>query len=107
MRFLFLVIDTPSNPGTSQEMVEIDKFNDSLKANGQWIFAWGLHGADHSQLIDNRAGLGKIDNTSLVKSEENYSGFWLIDAESPEQAQTLALEASRACNRKVELRPLH
>jgi hypothetical protein len=33
------------------------------------------------------------------------SGFWIIQADSLEQAQALAAEGSKACNRKVELRP--
>jgi hypothetical protein len=42
----------------------------------------------------------------LFEDKENYSGFWLIQAADLESAQTLALEGSMACNRKVELRPL-
>ena len=42
MKFLISVIDDLSNSGTPDEMVEINKFNDELRANGQWIFAWGL-----------------------------------------------------------------
>jgi hypothetical protein len=33
------------------------------------------------------------------------SGFWLIEAENMETAMRLASEGSKACNRKVELRP--
>jgi hypothetical protein len=40
-------------------------------------------------------------------AKENFSGLWLIDAESAEIAKELAFKASKACNRKVELRPLH
>jgi hypothetical protein len=31
----------------------------------------------------------------------------LIEAASPEVAESLAYAASKACNRKVELRPMH
>ena len=37
-------------------MVEIDKFNDELRANGQWIFAWGLQAPETATVIDNRGG---------------------------------------------------
>jgi hypothetical protein len=33
------------------------------------------------------------------------SGFWLIEAENMETTMRLASERSKACNRKVELRP--
>ena len=56
MRFLINVIDDLSHSGTPTEMAEIDKFNDSLRAKGQWIFAWGLQAPDTATVIDNRAG---------------------------------------------------
>jgi hypothetical protein len=34
------------------------------------------------------------------------AGFWLIKADSAEQAQELATLGSKACNRKVEVRPI-
>ena len=42
---------------------------------------------------------------SLFEASEYYSGFWLIEAANEEEARELALEGSRACNRRVELRP--
>jgi hypothetical protein len=88
-------------------MESINTFNDSLKEAGHWIFAWGLHGPEESRVIDNRNGAGVIALESLIKSPENYSGFWLIEADSMETAEKLALASSKACNRKVELRQLH
>jgi hypothetical protein len=107
VKFLILVIDSKNNSGTSDEMVQIDAFNDKLRANGNWIYAWGLHGPEASKLIDNRNGLDKVENRSLVEAPENYSGFWLIEADDLDAATGLAKEGSKACNRRVELRPLH
>ena len=42
----------------------------------------------------------------LISVRENFSGFWLIEANDLESARTLAFQGSKACNRKVELRPL-
>ena len=107
MRFLISVIDDRSNSGTSAEMVEIDKFNDSLRANNQFIFAWGLHAPETATVIDNRNGANTETGKPHFDAKEHYSGFWVIEADSPETAKKLAFEASKACNRKVELRPLH
>lgn len=41
MKFLIFVIDDLSASGTPEEMVEIDKFNDQLEADGHWIAAGG------------------------------------------------------------------
>jgi hypothetical protein len=107
MKFLINVIDDLANSGTPEEMAEIDKFNDSLRANGHWIFAWGLHAPETATVIDNRNGANTETGKPHFDAEEHYSGLWLIEADSPETAKKLAFEASKACNRKVELRPLH
>jgi len=42
----------------------------------------------------------------LVTLREYVSGFWLITAPDLDAARVLAAQGSKACNRKVELRPL-
>ena len=107
MRFLISVIDDLSNSGTPAEMAEIDAFNDKLRANNQFIFAWGLQAPETATVIDNRNGTNIETGKPLFDSKEHYSGLWLIEAADAQTAKTLAYEASMACNRKVELRPLH
>ena len=107
MKFLISVIDTLDNPGTTDEMVEIDKFNDQLRAAGQFIFAWGLHAPESATVIDNRDGANLSTGKPLFDSPENVSGLWVIDVSDAQTARTLAFAASKACNRKVELRPFH
>jgi hypothetical protein len=107
MKYLISVIDRLENPGTAAEMVEIEKFNDSLRANSQWIFAWGLQPPETATVIDNRNDAGINTGKPLFDAKENFSGLWLVEAESPEIAESLAYSASKACNRKVELRPMH
>ena len=107
MRFLISVIDDLSNSGTPAEMVEIDAFNENLRANNQFIFAWGLQAPETATVIDNRNGANIETGKPLFDSKEHYSGLWLIEADDAETAKQLAYEASKACNRKVELRPLH
>ncbi|MEY4290679.1 MAG: hypothetical protein RL130_621 [Actinomycetota bacterium] len=106
MKFMIFVIDDLSNSGTPAEMAAINTFNDGLRANGQWIFAGGLADPTTANVIDNRSGAGLETGAPLFDAKENFSGFWLIEADSQETAKKLAYEGSRACNRKVELRPL-
>ena len=107
MRFVISVIDDQSNSGTPEEMVAIDAFNDSLRANNQFIFAWGLHAPETATVIDNRNGANVETGKPLFDAKEHYSGLWIIEAADAQTAKKLAYEASKACNRKVELRPLH
>jgi len=57
-------------------------------------------------VVDNRGDAGLALKKSLFSDTEHYSGFWLISASDLEQAQKLALEGSKSCNRRVELRAL-
>ena len=107
MKFLISVIDDLENSGTPAEMVEIDAFNDSLRVNGQFIFAWGLQAPETATVIDNRNGAKLETGKPLFDAKENFSGLWLIEASDAATARDLAYKASKACNRKVELRPLH
>ena len=105
-RYMIFVIDDLSGSGTAEEMVAIDAFNDGLKANGQLIQACGLASPATANVIDNRNGVGLETGKSLFPNPEQFSGFWLISAEDDQEAKKLAFEGSKACNRKVELRPL-
>ncbi len=104
-RFVIYVIDTATNTGGRGEIAAIDSFNDHLQSNSHWITAAGIGAPATAQVIDNREDAGLVSPGSLFDSKEFYSGFWLIQAESDAKAQELALAGSKACNRKVELRP--
>ena len=105
VKFIIFVIDGPENLAKPNEMQDIDVFNEKLQKNGNWITAAGIKGTDSSFVIDNRNNKNEIIPGSLVTTIENYSGFWLINADNLDTAQKIALEGSLACNRRVELRP--
>ncbi|MEY4424943.1 MAG: hypothetical protein RJB56_570 [Actinomycetota bacterium] len=106
MRFLISVIDSESNSGSSNEMAAIDAFNDKLSENGHWIFACGVAAPSTATTIDNRADAGITIAGPVNDTNEFQSGFWIIKADSRDQAEALAAEGSKACNRKVEVRAL-
>jgi hypothetical protein len=103
MKYILFVIDTESNSGNQQEMIQIDAFNEKLQSENKFIFAAGIGSSKTATTIDNRAGKDQITKESL-NSEEFYSGFWIIQAE-PHEIEDLARQASLACNRRVEIRP--
>ena len=106
MRFFIAVIDTTSGSASGDEMAAIDAFNEKLQSNGHWIFACGIASPSNATVIDNRADAGIVTAGPLYNNEQYVSGFWLINAEDEAQALALAAEGSKACNRKVEVRPL-
>jgi hypothetical protein len=105
MRFMICVIDDAASTATSAEMDEIDEFNERLRADGFWLTAAGLAAPPESLLIDNRNGAQSVTQKSLMNHSDFYSGFWLVDVPDAETARLVALQSSRACNRRVELRP--
>ena len=107
MKFLIAVIDSTENSGTADEMVAIDAFNERLQREGQFVLALGLHAPDTANVIDNRGDEPIVSSGSLFTSDEHYSGVWIIEVADDATAQRLALEASRACNRRVEIRRFH
>ena len=106
MKYIIFVIDDLTNSGTPDEMVAINAFNDGLRANGQWIFAGGLSAPSNASVIDNRGDAVIETGKPLFEAKENFSGFWLIEAANADVATELAFAGSKACNRRVELRPL-
>lgn len=104
MRYLFAVIDSQTNSGTSGEMVAIDAFNEKIEAAGQRLMAAGVAAPKTALLVDNRNGAGSVVQGPAVVSDEYMSGFWVIEASDDEIARSLALEASLACNRRIEVR---
>ena len=108
MQFILFVIDdrVGTATATANEMQAIDGFNEKLQENGRWIFAGGLSAPKNGSVIDNRNSAGIETGEPLFAASENFSGFWLINADNLEEARDLAFEGSKACNRKVELRPL-
>ena len=105
MRFLLSVIDSVTGSATQAEIADIDAFNDQLQADGYWVLACGLGAPPTATLIDNRDGTPVLVEGPFVHTAEYQAGFWIIDVPSREVALRLATDGSRACRRKVEVRP--
>ena len=105
MQYLISVIDDGTGLATPTEDAAIDVFNDQLQAEGYWVFAGGLGSPDPATVIDNRGDKAVITDGPFVESKEYLAGFWIIEAPDLDVALKLATEGSRACNRKIEVRP--
>ena len=105
MQYLVSVIHDQAGLGTADEMAAIDVFNDRLQADGHWVFAGGLASPNTATVIDNRGGEAMVTDGPFLESKEYVAGFWVIEAPDLDVALELATEGSKACNRKVEVRP--
>jgi hypothetical protein len=105
MQYLLSVIDDSAGSATPDEDAAIDVFNDRLQAEGHWVFAGGLGGPSTATVIDNRGGKAMVSDGPFLESKEHLAGFWIIEAADLDEALNLATAGSKACNRKVEVRP--
>src|SRR5262249_38840042 len=103
--YLFSVLDDTTDSATAEEMAAIDAFNEQLRAEGHWVFAGGLASPSTATVIDNRGGEAVFTDGPYLESTEYLAGFWIINGLDLDVARGLAVEGSRRCNRKVEVRP--
>jgi len=106
MQYLVSVIFDDAGLATPEEQAAIDVFNDRLKTEGHWVFAGGLAAPSSATVIDNRGEEAMVTDGPFLESKEYLAGFWIMEAADLDVALKLAAEGSKACNRKIEVRPL-
>jgi hypothetical protein len=103
--YLVSVLDDTTNSATGDEMPAIDAFNEQLRADGHWVFAGGLGSPSTATVIDNRGEEPVFTDGPFLESKEYLAGFWVMEAPDLDVALKLAAGGSKACNRRVEVRP--
>jgi hypothetical protein len=107
MQYFLSVIAEGTELAGPGEMAAIDRFNDKLRAQGYWVYANGLAEPSTATVVDGRGEEPIFTDGPFIESKEFLAGFWIIEAPNGDVALKLAAEGSKACNRKVELRPFH
>jgi hypothetical protein len=112
MQYLVSVIDDgqaetarSAASATAEEGEAIDRFNDRLRAGGNWVFAGGMGSPETATVVDARGPETIVTDGPFVESKEFLAGFWIIEAPDLDVALELAAAGSLACNRRVEVRP--
>ena len=107
MQYPVSVIDDTPNSATSDEMTDIDAFNDGLQAGGYWVFAGGLGAPSTATVIDGRGAEPIFTDGPFVETKDIVNGFAVIEARDLAQAAELA----KGCpildvDGSVEIRPI-
>jgi hypothetical protein len=90
-----------------QPMFEaVDAFNNELQASGAWVFAGGLEPIEAATCVDNTGDAAIVTDGPFAESKEYLGGFWIIEAADLDAALDWAKKGSKACQGKVEVRPL-
>lgn len=108
MRYLFAVMADRRAVVTADtvEMAAIDAFNERLEAAGQRVIALGVAGPDRAVVFDHRGDTAQVTAGPLVDADDFMNGFWVVEVDDEATAFALAAEASHACNRRIEVRPI-
>jgi hypothetical protein len=69
------------------------------------VFAAGLEAPSSATVVDNRGAEAMFTDGPFLESKEYLAGFWIMEAPDLDVALKLAAEGSKACNRKLEVRP--
>jgi len=112
MRFMMLVI--PKNYESAQpdampdpKMVEtMEKYNDSLRRAGALISLDGLHPPSAGARITFKGGKSTVTRGPFRKTREALGGFWMIRANSQEEAIEWASRAPMSDGDIIEVRPV-
>jgi len=106
-QYLISVLDDSTSSDDGNEMAAIGAFNEQLKAQGHWVFANGLASPSTATVVDGRGGEAVFTDGPYLESKEYVAGLWIIEAPDLDVALRLAAQGSKACNRRLELRPFH
>lgn len=107
MQYLLSVIhDRPSSAEVDRdELAAIADFGNQLKAEGHWVYPNGLGSPETATVVDTRDGPALLTDGPFADADAWVTGVWIVGAPDLDVALQLAARGSRACNRRVEVRP--
>jgi hypothetical protein len=84
---------------------KVNAVNEEMQSAGAWVFGAGLLPASSATVI--RPGDELMTDGPYVEAKEQMGGFWVIEAPDRDAALEWSRKAAAACERPVELRPMH
>jgi hypothetical protein len=110
MRFLVMVLGNEETEGgrppTTEEFAEMGAYNEKLVEAGVMISGEGLHPTSKGVLLDYSGDKPEVTKGPFHKAEEVVAGFWMIQAQSLEEAIDWMGKAPFRSGR-VEIRQVH
>jgi hypothetical protein len=96
----------PPAPEVLEQMYkDVDAVNETMKAEGAWVFAGGLHPTSTATVVRAKDGEVLTTDGPFAEAKEHLGGFWVISAPDLDAALAWASKATVACRAPVEVRP--
>jgi hypothetical protein len=80
-------------------------FNDGLRATGNFIVAEALAPAQETRKLSKRTGKVHVTDGPFTEAKEVVAGFYLIEADTLQQATEIASRIPSAALGTIEVRP--
>lgn len=84
-----------------------DVFNKKLIADGNFVYGGGLERVETTTSVDATGSDVIVTDGPFVETKEYLGGFWIIEAPDLDAALKLAAEGSKACQGRIEVRPIN
>lgn len=97
----------PMTPEDMQSFMQrVIALEDEMEATGTFVFGGALHGPDAATVVHRGAGLDKVvTDGPFAEAKEHIGGFYIINAESLDDALKWADKVLDATSHSIEVRP--
>ena len=97
-------------PGTPEEMQSfmerVIALEEELDNAGAFVFGGALHGPDAATVVSGGTGLDKVTTDGpFAEAKEHIGGFYIINADTLDEALAWAQKVVEATNHAIEVRP--
>ncbi len=119
MRFLMMMIPKVYQPDTpaaeragegfappAEAVAKMGQYNEELSKAGKLIGLEGLHPISKGARVKFAAGKTSVTDGPFIESKEVIGGFWIIQADSKEEAVQLARRVPAAEGDVIEIRQI-
>jgi hypothetical protein len=98
---------SPSTPEEMQSfMARVMSLEEEMDAAGAFAFGGALHGPDAATVVSGGTGLDKVTTDGpFVEAKEHIGGFYIINADTLDDAIVWAEKVVEATNHAIEVRP--
>lgn len=97
-------------PATPEEMqafmARVMALEAEMDTSGAFVFGGALHGPDAATVVSGGTGLDKVmTDGPFAESKEHIGGFYIVNAETLDDALEWAMKVVDATNHAIEVRP--
>jgi hypothetical protein len=97
--------ERPAGDDVQRMFTQVDAFNKKVTNAGIWVFGGGLEPIETTTTVDATGPEPIITDGPHAEAKEWIGGFWILEAPDLDAALKLAIEASAACEGRVQVRP--